>query len=357
MKIAILSFYSGVIERGAETFAEELARRLASSYEVTLFQSGQLKIKSKNLNVTQIKTSGKIESKTTGLLRKFYIDNQSLKILYFTLKSISHQRKVKFDVVIPLNGGWQTVIVRIFSKIIGSKMIVSGQAGIGADDAWNIFFRPDSFVALTKAQFKWAKRLAPEVKIFQIPNGVDLSKFNPQVIPLKLPLEKPIVVCIGALDKNKRVDLTIKAVAKTTNLNLLVLGDGAARGQIDSLGKRLLGKRYLRMVVPHQEIPKYLRACQVFTLLSKNEAFGTSYIEAMACNLPVVATADSSRMEIIGKAGILSDPENIERYAKDLTIAATTNYRNIPYDQSLKYSWNNIATKYEKLVHELISKK
>lgn len=357
MKIAILSFYSGQLERGAETFAEELTRRLTKSNEVTLFQSGQPKIKSKNLVVKQIKTPGKLETKTTGVLRKFYLDIQSLKIFYFTIRTISNQRKERYDAIVPLNGGWQTVVVRIISKITGSKMIVSGQAGIGADDAWNIFFRPDAFVALTKTQYKWAKRLAPEVKITQIPNGVDLAKFNPQVIPAKLPIEKPIVVCIGALDKNKRVDLTIKAVAKTKNLNLLVLGDGSSRGQIDSLGKRLLGQRFLRLVVPHEDMPKYLRACQVFTLVSKNEAFGTSYIEALACNLPIVATADASRMEIIGKAGILTEPENLERYAQDLTLAASTNYRKIPYDQSLKFSWNNVANMYQKIINKLVTTK
>jgi len=112
---------------------------------------------------------------------------------------------------------------------------------------------------------------------------------------------------------------------------------------VDSLGKRLLGKRYLRLVVSHEEIPSYYRTGKVFTLASKTEAFGISYIEALACNLPVVTTQDASRAEIIGDAGILTNPVDINQYAKDLEIAAKTNYRNIPYNQALKFSWNKVA--------------
>ena len=73
----------------------------------------------------------------------------------------------------------------------------------------------------------------------------------------------------------------------------------------------------------------------------------------MACNLPVVATNDSSRAEIIGSAGILTDPANIEQYAKDLELAVKTNYKNIPYTQALKFSWNKIAQSYADLISQL----
>ena len=133
----------------------------------------------------------------------------------------------------------------------------------------------------------------------------------------------------------------------------MVLGDGQLHGAIDTLGKRLLQNRYLRMVVPYAQIPSYYRAANIFTLASKTEAFGISYVEAMACNLPVVTTADDSRAEIIGPAGILTDPNNIEQYAKDLELAARTNYKNTPYMQALKFSWNKVAEKYSNLIKDL----
>jgi len=350
--IALLSFYSGVVERGVETFCFEIAKRLVKNHKVTVFQSG--KIKPQNFKALQVKAFASAPKSQTGIFGKFYFDWQSVKILIFTLKVLPKLYMGKYDLILPLNGGWQTVIIRLFSKIIGAKMLISGHAGIGSDDAWNLFFRPDIFVALTTAEKDWANKLVPEVKTVVIPNGVDLARFNPKVKAKDLPFVKPIVVCASALVPYKRVDLTIKAVAKLKTLSLLILGDGEMRGVIDSLGKRLLGKKYLRLIAPYDEIPSYYRAGDVFTLASKTEAFGISYVEAMACNLPVVTTNDNSRAEIIGSAGILTDPLNIDKYAKDLIIASKTNYKNIPYMQALKFSWNKIVQKYSALIKEMV---
>src|SRR3989344_587184 len=354
-KIAILSFYSGIVERGVETFAYEVAKRLAIKHKVTVFQAGHTM--PRGFKVEEIKTFVSPPRGSKGILGKLYLDWQSTKIWIFTLKTLLYLFKEKFDVIIPLNGGWQSLILRIVSKITGAKILISGHAGIGSDDAANLLFRPDVFVALTTPEADWAKKLVPEVKTVLIPNGVDLARFNPKVKPKNIPLAKPIVICCSAVVPYKRVDLTIKAVAKTSNLSLLILGDGQMRGSIDSLGKRLLAKRYLRLVVPYEQIPQYYRACRVFSLASQTEAFGISYVEAMACNLPIVTTRDNSRAEIIGQAGILTDPTNVNQYAKDLEMAAKTNYYNKPDNQSLKYSWNKIAERYATQITELLSAK
>jgi len=350
-KIAFLSFYSGVVERGVETFVYEIAKRLNAKHQITIFQAGRT-IRLPKIRTYQISAMAKMPRSTKGILGKLCLDLQSLKILIFTAKSIPKLITSKYDVVIPLNGGWQTLVCRILSKLIGTKMLISGHAGIGLDDTINLFFRPDTFVALTNAQASWAKRIVPEVNIKVIPNGVDLASFNPKVRPAAIELTKPIVVCASALVPYKRIDLTIRAVSKS-GMSLLLLGDGELKGFLDSLGKRLLGKRYLRLNPPYKNMPSYYRTGSIFTLASETEAFGISYLEAMASNLPIVTTNDHSRAEIIGNAGILTEPQNIDLYAKDLQIAAKTNYHNIPYDQALKFSWNKIAGSYLKLIREL----
>jgi glycosyltransferase involved in cell wall biosynthesis len=306
--------------------------------------------------VKHIKSRAKPPRSAKGILGKLYLDSQSLKILLFTLRALPTIYKNKSQILIPLNGGWQVAILRVFSKLIGSKILISGHAGIGHDDAWNLFFRPDVFVALTKAEELWAKKLVPEVATVVIPNGVDLSRFNPKVKAEEVPLPKPIVVCASALVPYKRVDLTIRAVAKNKNLSLLVLGDGELKGVTDTLGKRLLGSRYLRKCVPYKKMPGYYRAGSVFSLASTTEAFGIAYVEAMACNLPVVTTHDWSRAEIIGDTGILTNPQDLRQYAKDLEITSRTKYGNRPYAQALSFSWNNVATKYSHLIEKMTAK-
>lgn len=351
-KIAILSFYSGIVERGVENFTYEISKRLAQKHSINIFCAGKISEQKFKVKSFSMKASTPLETK--GIFSKFYLNAQALKILLFSLCILPDVFRGKYDLIIPVNGGWQTVIFRIFTKITGKKLLITGHAGIGSDDAWNLFFRPDVFVALTHDQFLWANRLAHEVKTVYIPNGVDLHVFNPKIAAIQLNLKKPIVVCTSALTPYKRVDLAVRAVSKAGNLSMLVLGDGQLKGMIDSLGKRLLKKRYLRLVVPFRDMPSYYRAASVFTLASKTEAFGISYLEAMACNLPVVTTADSSREAIIGDAGILTDPQNIEKYAKDLTIAVKTKYKNKPYSQALKYSWNKVAENYSRLIDEML---
>lgn len=352
--IAILSFYSGVVERGVETFALEISKRLAKSFHVTIFTGGPML--SQKFKARQVKAFASPPKAARGVLSKIYLDWQSLKILLFTLRLIPYFLKNRYSVIIPTNGGWQTALTRIVSKITGSKVLISGHAGIGSDDAWNLFFRPDVFVALTHSEETWAKKLVPEVKVVKIPNGVDLARFNPKVEPAKVNLPKPIVISVSALVPYKRVDLTVKATAKA-NMSLLILGDGQLKGQIDTLGKRLLGKRYLRISAPHSQMPGYYKAADVYTSAATTEAFGVAYIEAMACNLPVVTTSDKSRAEIIGDAGILTAPTDIEKYAKDLAIAAKTNYGNIPYAQASKFSLNKVAQKYAQIIEEITAKK
>lgn len=355
-KIAILSFYTGIVDRGVETFAYEISKRLKRKHQVTIFQTGATNHQS-GIKTHKININADIPQSSHTILGKLYLDIQSIRILIFTLRLTPHLIRNKYDVLIPLNGGWQVVLIRILTKFTKAKMLVSGHAGIGGDDTWNIFFKPDVFVALTSAQQSWAKRISPELRIERIPNGVDLSQFNPKVKPKNIKLKKPIVVCASALVPYKRIDLTIKAVAKTKKLSLLLLGDGQLKAHLDSLGKRILKDRYLRLNPSYQEIPSYYKAGNVFTLASSTEAFGISYLEAMACNLPVVTTCDSSRQQIIGSAGILTDPAKIEQYSKDLLIAYMTNYRNIPYDQALKFSWNNVAKKYSTLINQISTSK
>src|SRR3989344_756551 len=230
--ILFLNFYGGIVERGVENFAFEIGRRLAKKHQVALIQAGppnqllsinNISTIAQRFKIRQINTFAGSPQSSKGILGKFYIDWQALKILIFTLKLLPQIIKGKFDLIIPLNGGWQVVLVRIISKMTGAKMLISGHAGIGADDAWNLFFGPDVFVALTSPQAQWAKKFAPNVKVVRIPNGVDLSRFNPEVKARRLSLPKPIVICASALVPYKQVELTIRAVAKTRQLSLLIL--------------------------------------------------------------------------------------------------------------------------------------
>lgn len=314
MKIAFLSRYQGRTNRGVETYVAELSKRLSKNHEVVVFQGKD----ADNL--------GKILSS-------------------------------KFDIVIPTNGRWQSLKVSL-GKLIGHyKTIISGQAGIGRDDIWNILItRPNVYVGLTNYESSWAKKWAWGTKIVTIPNGVDLEKFSPNGKKVNLGLKRPIVLSVGALYWYKRHVSTITAVYKVSAGSLLIIGDGPEKEKLQNYGNELLGKdKFQILQVPYKDMPKYYRSADVFALPSWNrEAFGIVYVEAMASGLPVVAPDDTPRREIMGDASIFaSDVTDRQKYGNAILEALSKDWGNKPRKQAEKFSWDKIAEKYEKLFEEI----
>lgn len=305
MKIAFLNKYQNKVFRGAETFIYELSRRLSKNHQVDVIS---------NIN-------------------------------YFELL------KKRYDIVIPTNGRLQAFIVRKITWLTGKKMIISGQSGKGFDDRLNLYAFPDIFVTISTKALNWAKKVNPFVKSVYIPNGVDLEKFHPATKKEN----NRTVLCVGAFSKEKRIDLAIKAAAKLDGVNLIVAGGGGDRKKkIEKLGHDLLGGRFRIMSVPFEKMPEVYRMADVFTLPSwTHESFGNVIVEAMATNLPVVTTDDPIRREIVGDAGILVDPTNIEEYAKALQKGLDAAWGDKPRRQAEKFSWDKIAEEYEELFNKL----
>jgi len=355
MKIAFLNMYSGVVNRGAETFVHEIAQRLTEHNEVTLFQFGDKRGReSYNVISIPMKINWSSKDMTGTIWRRLFIDYWSLLILLFTLKSIRKIIKERFDIVIPINGGWQPALIRIITWLYGGKMIISGQSGIGWDDRNNLWCFPDYFVALSSYAKNWAKRVNPFVKTEYVPNGVDIQKFNQKGDKLKIDLKKPIILTVGALTPSKRIDLVIKAVSKLKNVSLVVIGDGDLKQKLHELGKKLLKNRFRLMKLPFEQMPKAYRTADLFTLVSESYySFEIVLAEAMATNLPVVADDDPIRREIVGDAGILVDPTDADGYAKALDRALNANWDNKPRKQAEKFSWDTITEKYGEIFRKL----
>lgn len=284
-------------------------------------------------------------------LWRFFLDPNALAILAFTLKNVSRILREKYDVVIPLNGGWQPAIIRLVTWLYGGKMVISGQSGMGWDDVNNLWCFPDAFVALSTQAKNWARKTNPFVKVVYIPNGVDLKKFGPKGPSFDTALKKPLVLCVGALSKTKRIDLVIKAVAKLSNTSLLVAaGGGDAKEEIEGLGQKLLPGRFQLISVPFRKMPEIYRAADIFVLTSMPYySFEIVLVEAMATGLPVVANDDPIRREIIGNAGLLVDPTNVKEYSLSLRRALEKDWGDKPRKQAEKFDWDEIAASYEKL--------
>lgn len=308
MKIVFLSRYQNSTNRGAEVFVKELSLRLSKKHNVEIL-------------------SGKDADSFSKIISGNY------------------------DVVFSINGGMQSLKASLGKVIKGYKLIISGQAGIGRGEIWNIFIvKPDIYVALTDFMASWAKKWAWGTKIVKIPNGVDLSKFKPEGEKIDFNLKRPIVLSVGALVWYKHHEKAIKALSHLKEGSLLIVGEGGERKKLEKLGKNLLGENFKIISSEYEDMPKIYRSCDLFTLPSwEREAFGIAYLEAMASGLGVVAPNDKPRQEIIKNAGILVDVDNESEYSKAIDESLKKDWRKIARAQAEKYSWDDICKQYEKL--------
>ncbi|KKP40661.1 MAG: hypothetical protein UR29_C0001G0069 [Candidatus Woesebacteria bacterium GW2011_GWC2_33_12] len=303
MKIAILNKYQNKVNRGAETFVTELSKRLSKNHQVDI--------------LTRI-----------NFLKRY-------------------------DLIIPTNGRFQVFIVRILTWLTNSKMIVSGQSGIGWDDRLNLYALPNYFIALSLKALNWAKKINPFVKSVYIPNGVDLAKFTFKGSTFK---GSRTILSVGAFTEQKRHELVIKAVSKLKETKLIIAGGGGGlKNKIYDFGIKNLGKdRFEMLETTNDKMPEIYNRADLFTLASvPSESFGIVFVEAMASGLPVIATDDPIRREIVGNAGLFVDPADTDAYAQAMEKALNTDWGEKPRKQAEKFGWDMIAQKYEDLFKSL----
>lgn len=333
MKIVFLSYYSGRVNRGVETFVHALANRLvASGCAVTVFQAGP-RLPDSLYNVTTISSGsvGKFSWKAFKILSK------------------------DANIVIPLNGRLQGLLTRVWSLIYRKRLVVVGQSGPGIDDRINLYTFPDCFVGLSGFQVRWAKKVNSLVRVERIPNGVDLAKFSPKVKPVNFDLPRPIILSVGALSKNKRHDLSIHAVSKIAKGSLVIVGKGEEQASLQKLGDKLLPGRFSIVNFEHIQMPQVYRAADCFVYPTVPwESFGIVLLEAMASGLPIVTNNDPIRREIVGGAGLFVSPKDSSAFACAIEEALKNKNTIRSRKQAMKFSWEEVGEKYQELFNSLL---
>lgn len=192
-----------------------------------------------------------------------------------------------------------------------------------------------------------------------IPNGVDCTRFKPGDVErarFDLPTDRPIVLMVSALISSKRVSAGIKAVSQLADSHLVVAGRGPLRSEIERLAAKQLPNRFTLTSVPSELMPSLYRSADVFLHLSKEEAFGNVFVEAMACGVPIVAH-DSARVRwIVGDEQFLTDSEKISNVADAIKTAMMQgpSRRNLYVKRAQAFAWPQIGARYEQFFQELM---
>ncbi len=138
--------------------------------------------------------------------------------------------------------------------------------------------------------------------------------------------ERPIILHVGRLDTDKRVEIVVRAAAKVMkkiDAQLLVIGDGEHHEGLVNQAQQLgIGKRshFPGFVSPTGDLPDLYRLATVFATASEIETQGLVLLEALASGLPVVAVDATCIPELVidGENGFLVSPRDTDAMADRL---------------------------------------
>ncbi len=138
-------------------------------------------------------------------------------------------------------------------------------------------------------------------------------------------INSPYILFVGTLEKRKNVPTLIKAFFKLKKLSIphklvIVGGKGWKYTQIFDLINelRLENDVIFTDYVSDDDLVKLYNAADLFVYPSLYEGFGLPPLEAMACGCPVITSNTSSLPEVVGDAGILIDPNNIDSLTESM---------------------------------------
>lgn len=190
-----------------------------------------------------------------------------------------------------------------------------------------------------------------------IPNGIDLEEFNHRVPKLKKFCDGKInILFVGRIEERKGLIYLLKAFKllnrKFSNLRLLIVGEGELKEYCQNYVK----ENKLREVcfegqIVGKKLPSYYRACDIFVSPAIfGESFGLVLIEAMACQKPVVAFANTGYRGVLKNKGsrFLVKPRDYKTLARKIEILIKNpKLRKEMADWGLaeakKYSWSKVA--------------
>jgi N-acetyl-alpha-D-glucosaminyl L-malate synthase BshA len=168
------------------------------------------------------------------------------------------------------------------------------------------------------------RELGVSCDIRVIPNFIDCEsnqRIDASAIRRRLaPAGEKLVIHVSNFRPVKRVSAVIDVFSRVRKLvpsRLLMVGDGPDLGEAQRLAQALNLSEAVQFLGEQDRVVPLLSASDVFLLPSAQESFGLAALEAMTCEVPVVASKVGGLPEVIdhGVTGFLHSPDDLNGMA------------------------------------------
>lgn len=227
---------------------------------------------------------------------------------------------------------------RLIARMTGVPIVISSRRNINLGSALRETLNratagfDDRVIAVSEAAKKTEteRSAVPAEKVIAIPNGVDVASIARSNAParaalrrgLRLPPDATVFLTAGRLHPSKGIDDFLRAAAivaaRRPAARFLVAGGGPDRAALERLAADLRIEAKTLFLGDRRDLPSLLAGIDVFVLASREEGMPNVLIEAMAAELPVVATAAGGSAEVIAhrSTGLLVPPGDVDAIAE-----------------------------------------
>ncbi|MDR2761301.1 MAG: glycosyltransferase family 4 protein [Planctomycetaceae bacterium] len=187
---------------------------------------------------------------------------------------------------------------------------------------------------------------------------LDRNKIETVLNKYSIPVDVPFILSVATLDIRKNFDHVMNSFSKyslspngiKTGCRLVLTGvsgwqDRKFKKTFAHLPKNVKEKIIFTGYVEDDDLPILYSAAACFCYMSIYEGFGLPPLEAMQCGAPVITSDTSSLPEVVGDAGIMLDPHDVESLANAFeNIICNENLRKEMIDKGIKqaknFSWD-----------------
>ena len=233
-----------------------------------------------------------------------------------------------------------------------------------------LFTKADFLVVVSSYLLGTVRSLGYKGPSAIVPNGVDVKYFSQNYPPEEISKirrsfgfeeDSTILITTSRLVKKNAVDDVIRALPLLpSRIKFVIGGIGPDMEMLKKLTREKEVSERVNFLgqIKHSDSPKYLKACDIYIRPSLSEGFGIVFVEAMAAELPVIATQEGGIADFLydpennpdkeptGLAVKTRDPEGISkavlRYMNDVSLRARIvgNARKLV---PMRYDWNLVS--------------